>query len=108
MKPEEMTTEELIRLIRIHDNWDAGKELASRLESAERISTARAKQRDEILAHYHKLEAEVEMLREILLDVWNQFAVEAAPGKGFLGKWAGGLSTLEDVEGALRDEEKKG
>lgn len=40
------------------------------------------------------LEAENKSLRNILHDVWNQFAIVNDDGH----RWAGGLSVLEDVE----------
>lgn len=65
MSEPEPTTEELIRLIRIHDNWDAGKELASRLESA-REAMREAREMIAALCGYPGGEAALDRLRREL------------------------------------------
>lgn len=47
------------------------------------------------------LEAERDALKDILRDVWNQFAIVAHNGH----RWSGGLSVLDDVRQAIGGEE---
>jgi len=47
--------------------------------------------------HISALEAELAGVKELLTEVWNQFAIEATDGR----RRAGGLSVLEDVAMAL-------
>ena len=50
------------------------------------------------------LEKELAGVKELLAEVWNQFAIEAEFASDPIGttrKWAGGLSVLEDVAMAL-------
>jgi hypothetical protein len=53
------------------------------------------------------VQAERGKLRELLLDVWNQFAYPSSSPSALHGRWAGGLSTLEMVENVLREEPVK-
>lgn len=57
-----------------------------------------------LLASLGEARTRVAELEEILRNVWNQFAVQKPDGS----RWAGGLSTLENVDAALRGGDQTG
>lgn len=71
-------------------------------EANQRIAEAQKVAWDIVRPVVEKAEADAARFLDILRDVWNQFAIERPDGT----KWHGGLSTLEDVEAALRTDEQ--